>query len=233
MKRSGKLLIVIGIILVVCNIAVFAVPFPKTVVFWISDAFVLFSLAAFLIVDKVAFRNAGTAKSKFYGFPILRVGVLYVVAILICATVFIILSCVIKTFPVWLPIVVYVILTGAAAIGMISMDSTRNYVEQQDAKMEANTSFIRHLYAEIVAIKSRTQDAELVRALTELAESVRYSDPVSGIATEPIENRISTEMASLYVAVGAAEKDAALLLCRQIAEDLIERNAFCKANKGK
>lgn len=233
MKKYGKFLLIIGIIVVICNIVIFAIPLPKTATFWISDAFVILSLVSLIPVNTLAFGKADTENSKFYGFPIMRIGILYVVSILICAVGFIIISFINKNFPVWLPIVVYVVLSGVAAIGLIVSDGARNHVEQQDMKTEKKIFFMRQLYAETISLIREEEDAKLVSALTELAEKVRYSDPVSSFATERIEMEISDKMKDLRIAVKSSDKDKGLILCRQITEDLIERNIFCKANKGR
>ena len=233
MKRYGKLLPAIVIAAVVFRIVIFAAPVPKTAVLWISDAFALFSLASLLIVDKLAFRKADSAKSRFYGLPVLRLGVRYVEAILLCAVAFILLSCVIRPFPVWLPVVVYVVLTGAAAVGLIAADGARESVEEQESKTAADTAFLRDLRTGITPLAAQTADAGLSRALGELAEQLRYSDPVSSPAAADLEAQMADEAARLRAAVKAEDWETALRLCRSLSAALAERNAVCKANKGK
>ncbi|MCD8159593.1 MAG: hypothetical protein LUE61_00060 [Clostridiales bacterium] len=232
MKSQGRLIAICAVLFAACNIVAFAVPFPKTATFWVSDAFVLFSLLFFLVVDRVAFQDAKTTKSKFYGYPVLRIGIFYVCATLIAAILFILLSFGVPQIQVWIPIVVFVLLTGAAAVGHITSSSARDYVESYDDKIAANTGFMRQFRGEILALIEQAGDEALKRELQELAEKIRYSDSVSSAATTEAEQDLAALETSLKSAIRGRDNASAMALCEKMAKDLAARNALCKANKG-
>ena len=132
MKQSWKIPAICGILMVVFNVIVFALPIYKTPVVLISDIAVVIAIAAQIPISSIAMKKGTTVTSKVYGWPIISVGLRYLAAITACAMIFILISGVTLIFPIWLPIIVYVVLYGAAGIGLIAAESTRNYVEEQD-----------------------------------------------------------------------------------------------------
>lgn len=83
MKKDTIRTIVVAVVtLVIYNLIAFAIPFAYTAAFWISYCF---TLAAFLVVAAsiyIAFIKNPDAKSRFYGFPIARIGALCIARLL-------------------------------------------------------------------------------------------------------------------------------------------------------
>ena len=79
-KTSTKGYIVLGLIFVVFTVIAFAAPFNKTGVFALAYIFGVIAIAYQIYVFKISFTAGGDAKSKFYGFPIAKVGVIYLLA---------------------------------------------------------------------------------------------------------------------------------------------------------
>ncbi|MEI3140542.1 MAG: hypothetical protein V8S34_02575 [Lawsonibacter sp.] len=64
----------------------FAVPVPKTAAFWIVYGFTVIAFAAQIIIWKTAFGRGEALKSKFLGFPMIHIGIVYLaVQILVLA----------------------------------------------------------------------------------------------------------------------------------------------------
>lgn len=88
MKKDTIRAIVVAVVaLVIYNLITFVIPFAHTAAFWISYGF---TLTAFVVVCAsiyIAFIKNPDAKSRFYGFPIARIGVLYGCAQLIVSLV--------------------------------------------------------------------------------------------------------------------------------------------------
>ena len=87
-KNAIRWWIVLGVVLVVYHVLVFALPFPKTSVFVVSYLFSLAAILAQIYVIRTAFYQGEGVKSKFYGFPIAKLGVVYLVLQLILGFVF-------------------------------------------------------------------------------------------------------------------------------------------------
>ncbi|MCD8340553.1 MAG: hypothetical protein LUC87_00150 [Clostridiales bacterium] len=233
MKPSQKSVLIWAIVLVVCNLVAFVIPFQKTGVFWLSDGFLVVSLLFLFAAERIAMKDAETAKSRFYGRPILTVAFDYAVALLSCVVVFVVISVFFPGLPLWIPLVFYILLTGGAAIGLITAETTRGYVEEQDQKVATSTDFMRWFYGQVVALSSQAEDTALTGDLQRLAEEIRYSDSVSSAATKELEDRIYGEVSNLGSALSSGDTVAAGRLCQQISRDLKARNALCKANKGR
>lgn len=231
MKRQGRLLAVLGIILVAINIIAFAIPFPKTVSFWISDVFVILAIMAQILFNYIAYGKADTVRSKVYGFPIVRVGISYLRAVLICACIITIVSSVINQFPTWISVVVYVFLTGAAGIGLIATDHSREIAEHIDETTENDTAFMRKLYREANALTKYSNDPDIRKILVKMAENIRYSDPVSSLALKSQEQLMYSTFQIIREVTQQEDKLKLQTYSELFNKQLVERNSMCKTGK--
>ena len=106
-KNAIRWWVVLGVVLVVYNVLAFALPFPKKAVFAVSYLFTMIAILAQIYVIRTAFYRGEGVKSKFYGFPIAKLGVIYLAVQLIAGLVFMALGLIV---PVWLPLALYVVL---------------------------------------------------------------------------------------------------------------------------
>ena len=218
----------LGAAAVVYNVIAFALPFGKTAVFFLSWIFTMAAIAAQVYVIRIAFFKGEGVKSKLYGFPIARIGLLYLAVQVVLGLVFMALGTVV---PFWLPLVLYVILMGAALIGLITTEWAREEVERQERKLVKNVSRMKKFRALADTLARENQILEAKEPLKELAEAFRYSDPVSGGALREIEDTLGDDLAHLQDAVALLKKEKALELCRKTKRDLEARNQLCKLNK--
>ncbi len=220
----------LGTAAVVYNVIAFALPFAKTAVFFLSWAFTMAALAAQVYVIRTAFFKGEGIKSKLYGFPIARVGMIYLAVQAFLGLIFMALGTVV---PFWLPLVLYVILMGAALIGLITTEGAREEVERQERKLVKDVGRMKkfRILADTLAREGQIMEAK--EALKELAEAFRYSDPVSNEALREIEDTLADDLANLQDAVALLEKENALELCRKTKRDLEERNQLCRLHKDK
>lgn len=87
-KNDVRWWVVLGVVLVVYNVLAFALPFPKTGSFVVSYLFSMVAILAQIYVIRTAFYRGEGVKSKFYGFPIATLGVIYLGIQLIAGLVF-------------------------------------------------------------------------------------------------------------------------------------------------
>ena len=225
-EKKGSL--VLALLFAVYTLIVLAVPFAKGGMFWLTYLFTAAAFGVQVYVFKLSFEKEAGAKSKFYGFPIARVGVLYLAVQLVLGLVFMALAAV---APVWLALVLYLALLVAAAVGVIATDSIRDEVERQDTQLKKNVATMRALQSKAAALPARCEDAEAKSALEKLAEEFRYSDPVSAPALTDLETDMAATMEELSAAVTDGDNAAVLALCKKISATLAERNRLCKLNK--
>lgn len=214
-----------AIILVLYLLVVFLIPFIHTVTFWVS---LLCTLIAFGIVATTMYfaiyKRMG-AKSKFYGFPIARIALIYGLTQLIAGFLF--MACAAFT-PLWIAVLVFAFVLGAAIIGLISTETVADHIELQDVKLKQDVALMRSLQSRVGILAAQTGEPELKA----LSEEFRYSDPVSNPALEGAERDLIAAVDDLESAVLEGDTAAVKPLCHKASIVLAERNRLCKLNKG-
>lgn len=102
-KNEIRAIAFVLIVLIAFNVVVLTLPFVMNGVFWVSYIFGMLAILLQLTVMKIAFKNGSSVKSKFYGFPIARIGAIYAITQLVVSLIFMLLA---HFLPVWLPVVV-------------------------------------------------------------------------------------------------------------------------------
>ena len=77
-KNSTKGYVILGILFALVSITAFAVPTVKTTTFWIAYVFTAAAFAAQIGIWKTALGKEAL-KSKFIGFPIVHIGIVYAI----------------------------------------------------------------------------------------------------------------------------------------------------------
>jgi hypothetical protein len=223
--RIGAILL---IILIVFSVIAFVVPFSNTTVFWVSYVMGVLSLLVLGYTLFSMFGKEKTVQSKFYGFPIARIAWVYCITQLALSLLFMILA---DKVPTWLPVVIYVILFAAAAIGLIGADAVRDEIVRQDEKLKTDISCMTTLRSIVYPLADQCADPNAKKALQKLAEDFRYSDPVSSEALKPVESELQILVSELQTAVSSRNVTQIMSLCSRISNVLTERNRLCKLNK--
>lgn len=227
-KNTMRWWIIWVVVLVVYNVVVFAVPFEKTAVFFLSWFFTLAAIGAQAYVIRTAFYRGEGAKSKFYGFPIARIGVVYLITQMALGWWFMVRG---SWVELWIPLVLYVLLLGVSAVGFIAADAVRDEVERQDIKLKKDVMCMRTLQSRAASMVQLVQDARVRRALEKFSEDLRFSDPVSSEALADIEADLTACVDELDQAVSEGDHENILALMQKAETVLMERNRLCKLGK--
>lgn len=219
-KNSTKGYVILGILFALVSIIAFAVPTIKTAIFWIAYVFTAAAFAAQIFIWNKALGKE-TLKSKFLGLPVVHIGIVYAIIQTVAFAVFLFAP----TLPVWSAIVVCSVIAGVSAVCMISANAGCNEIERVDAKVQKKVFYIRELQADVELIAAAETDADTKAALTQLAEKIRFSDPMSNEQLADSENKISAKVLELKTAVNKVEIITELTLL------LDERNNKCKILK--
>ena len=223
-KDTARGLVVALVLLVIYNLIAFVAPFVHTTAFWLSYGFTLVAFPVVAIAIYMAFGKNGDAKSRFYGFPIARIAVIYGIGQLALSLIVMALAALI---PWWIPTLVYAIGLGAAILGLVGAEAVVEEIRTQDTKQKVNTTTMRALQSKVSQIAAHCDDA----AIQALAEEFRYSDPVSSEAIADAENDLAAAVDQLQSAYIDGDKEAMAQLCRKAGALLTERNRLCKLNK--
>lgn len=192
-KNSTKGYILLSIAFVLVSVIAFTVPSAKTTAFWISYAFTVIAFAAQIAIWKAAPGRAESLKSKFLGFPVVHIGMVYLVVQIIAFAVFLFAP----ALPVWSAIVTGAVIAGSSAICMIAADVGRSEIEQVSAKAREGTFYIKQLQTDIESLADTETNAETKAALKQLAEKIRFSDPMRDAQIADLEEQITVKIAEL------------------------------------
>lgn len=220
-KNSSKGYLILGILFVLVSVIAFAVPSAKNAVFWISYAFTLIAFAAQIAIWKAGLGGVEPLKSKFLGFPVVYISIVYLIVQIIALAVFLF----IPTLPIWSAVVACAAIAGVSAVCMIASDVGRSEIERVSAKVQEKTFFIKQLRTEIELLADAATDVAVKSALTQLAEKIRYSDPMSNEQIADIEDRITAKVAELKK---ATDKTNCIV---ELSSLFDERNRKCKLLK--
>ena len=227
-KDTMRWIIGLGVLLVLYILIAFLIPFVHTAVFWVSFLFTLIAFGVAAASMYIAFIKNPDAKSRFYGFPIAKIGAIYALAQLIAGLLFMALAAI---APVWLAVLVFAIALGAAVIGLISAEAVVEEIHVQDKKLKKDVSLMRALQSKVNQMVSQCDDADAAAAVKQFAEDLRYSDPVSSDALAEIEADLRSAVEELQAAVVDGDSKVIRPLCRKASALLAERNRLCKLNK--
>ena len=219
-KNSTKGYVILGILFALISIIAFAVPTVKTATFQIAYVFTAAAFAAQIIIWRTALGKE-TLKSKFLGFHVVHIGIVYTVIQVIAFAVFMF----VPTLPTWSAIVVCSVIAGISAVCMISADAGRNEIERVEAEVKKKVFYIRELQADIELLADNETNADVKKALTQLAEKIRFSDPMNNEQLADLEDKISTKIEELKTTSSQLE------IITELNSLLDERNKKCKIAK--
>lgn len=225
MKNRALLLSALAVVLILFNIVAFVVPFNKTATYWIGYGFTMLAIVITFIGSGMVL-GKGPEKTfmgmsiavVLWGYFILQtiIGIVlmaasslsYRAAILICA----------------IPLLL-------ACIAVIASVGGNQHIEAVTEHRSVKRFYIQSLLIDVEALEKKTEDAGLRKGIRELAETIRFSDPMSSDKLAVLENKLESKAAELEELVENGDIPAAKEMCVEIGDLLIERNKKCKLLK--
>lgn len=211
----------LGILFAVISGIVLGVPSEKTAAFWIAYAFTAVAFAAQIGIWKAGFGKDKALKSKFLGFPLIHVGIGYLIVQIAIFFVFVF----VPTLPPWSATLICMIIAGISALCLVSVDVGRTEIERVEESVKQKVFYIRELQADVGLMADGETDADVKTSLMQLAEKIRFSDPMSNEKLAELENQISAKVAELKM---AANKKTTIAEIQMLLD---ERNKKCKMKK--
>lgn len=227
-KKAGITLAIIGLIAVVYNVIFFVVPWNNgmsVAATWITYGCTWLALIFGGVVTAVAF-NKKELKSRIFGIPVHCVG--YTVLLLQLLIDGVVMG-VGHWFEIafWIPTIVEVLLFALATITVIARAANRDFIDTIDKK-EVKEAYIKQLRIEIDSlVEANTIDA-IKADLVKLAETVKYTDPVSHKDVEDTEDQITVAFEELEKAVAEGDVAKAQSAIAKMNRLLNERKAILK-----
>lgn len=219
-KAGGMSLAVLGIIFVVYNLFVFILCKPQTPVFWLSYGFMMVAFISQIATFFISIKTLDV-ETVFFGIPLMQFSVFYFFAELFASAVFMFFQ---NFLSYKIPLLIQVALLAVFAIigilAVVGRDATREAKET----LQNNVSALKGMGVDVEMLASAVQDGELRAKLKRLAESIRYSDPMTVPAIEDVELRIRQAINELRVYCEDGDKQTALDTVAKLERMIIERN---------
>lgn len=229
-KKNKSIIAVYGILALIYLIVFVIIPFPKNAASWISFSFTFVSFVLSLGITLYAFGKGDTLTSKFYGFPIFKIACLYPI-VQFAAGVVICLIAAFVAVPYWIALLLSIVILGVFGIGVIATDNVRDFIEENEAQIESATKATKLFNLNMYSVLDLCTEQNVKKELEKLAESFRFSDPVSSDATEEIENAIMEKLENLKINIVSSTADENIAKIAELKNMLAERNRICKASK--
>ena len=118
-----------------------------------------------------------------------------------------------------------------ACIAVIASVGGNQHIEAVTEHRKEKRFYIQSLLIDVEAIGKKTEDAGLRKIIRDLAEVIRFSDPMSSDKLAVLESKIESKAAELEELVANGDTPAAKGMCAEIGDLLIERNKKCKLLK--
>lgn len=230
MKKDNVRIGLIALIaLALYHMVIFMIPFDReTTAFWLAYGF---TWAGFIVAGVsiyIGIMQNPTAKGRFYGFPVVRQGLIHAGIQTVAGLVLMIIG---DVFEWWIPTLLFSGLLAFGIVKLIAAESTLDHIQTMDGRLKAQVSRMRNLQSKVLHMEAQCADADASKAVKALAEEMRYSDPVSSAAVAEVENELSALIDALQDAVADGEAVVIVKLCAKASAILAERNRICKLNK--
>ncbi|MDD6094768.1 MAG: DUF6273 domain-containing protein [Clostridia bacterium] len=222
-KGQGISLFASLILFGIFNTVVFLAPLAHTVVFWLGYFFALFALIT-ISLTLILYFGKPVKEDKFLNLPAVKVAWIY----FILQTGLSVWEMI--AFPLsYLPTLIINLVVGAVfSIIILSLYAASGRIDKSEQFTAEKVIFIKQLKLKLDSIE--TDNTELAKKIKELAEDVRFSDPMSHSKLAETERELNTAVDTLVA--GASDAENAMALCSEVARLLKARNEQCKMYKG-
>lgn len=217
-KRSGYL--ILAIVFAAFSVIAFTVPFNRNQVFWISYMFALAAMGFQIPLWNKAFENT-EFKSRFLDFPILYIGIIYMIVQLIVS----IAMMAVPEVPAWVGIIVDVVIFAMACMAAVFGHAAKSTIENRETKVKSKVRYMKYIQDDADIVASTEKNEEIKKELNKLADAIRFSEPMSHPSLAEIEQQISEKICQLK------STDNKTALIEEINVLLIQRNKKCQSLK--
>jgi len=221
--KKGKATVGIGLIYVILlgvfNLLVFTIFKTHTNVFWLSYAFMTVAFIVQIASMFLSFKTADV-ETAFFGIPLASFSIYYLCAALVVGAIFMIF----QNAGFTLAMVIQLLILAAFLIVAIISLLARDTVQAIGDNVKQNVTNHKSILVDVEMLAASCADPELKLAIKKLADTIKYSDPMSNAAVELVEQRIMRKLSELRVAIDNSQTADALQACKDLEMLYVERN---------
>ena len=227
-KRTNLILAIFILLFATYNIVLFIISGFKDhgANFWMSYAFINVAFIIAGISGYLLKNRSPQPKDWILGFPIFTHCAICIAVEFCVSTFFMVTDRYRFHYAIGLVIQIIIIVTNI--IFVISCFLSKEIIEDVQVKTNGATDNIRILQdrSEILAAKSK--DKATSEAFKNLADKIRFSDPVSKPSIESYETDIRNLLDAADSFISASDYSKALECCKKAEEKLVERNTLIR-----
>ncbi len=220
----GAMFGALALFIVLFNVIVFMLPVEHSEAFWAAYGFATLAFLLQILFFELSFGKAKSLKNIFFGYPIAYLGTLYLtIQVLFSAVV--ILS---GALEYQTTIIVSTIILAFTLILLVAAYFAREEITSTEEKVLDKRRYIEKLHSDIEILQAKASEPEAKLVFKKLAETVRFSDPMSAPELAGLENEIEAKTSTLQginLETGLAEIKQ---ISAEITELLNERNSKTK-----
>lgn len=220
-KTNSKGYVLLSILFFLLSIIAFEIPTLKNGTFWIAYIFTIAAFVAQIVIWKKTLGQNDALKSKLLGLSLIHISIVYLTVQIIAFVFFL----AVPWLPAWSAIVTCVVILCIFAVCMITEDIGRGEIERVEVKVQKKSFRIKTLRTNIEMLADKEKDFVTKTALNQLAEKIRFSDPMSCDELSELEEQIAQKIAMLKTV------DNKLAAVKELDLLLTERNRKCKILK--
>ena len=208
-----------GIIFATYNILIFVIFSEFSAVFWLSYAFTLIAFAAQCISMYFALKRH-EIETIFFGMPLTSLSFFYLIAQAVVGVIFMFFQGVNTTIPFVIQLLMLAIFLVVAIIAIMARDTVMQVADDIKTKTVQHKS----THIDVEMLYTACTHPELKERLRKLAQTIKYSDPMTNDAIADVEYRIMQKLSELRVYVDYGENDEAMQACKALELLYVERN---------
>lgn len=218
-KVAISFALIYAILFGVFNLLVFTIFRTRTNVFWLSYAFMSIAFVVQILSMFLSFKTADV-ETAFFGIPLASFSIYYLCAALCVGAVFMLFQAAGFTLAMVIQLLILAAFLIIAIISLLSRDA----VQAINDNIKQNVIEHKSILVDVEMLISSSPDPDLAHALTKLADTIKYSDPMSTSAVELVEQRIMRKLSELRIAVDNSQITDAMQACKDLEALYVERN---------
>lgn len=222
MKKNKNLAltgIICAILFIVYNILVFTIFKTHSSVFWVSYTFMCLAFVVQVVSMLLSFKSPNV-ETIFFGIPLVSLSIYYLLSELFVSVVFMVFQGAGMTIAT----VIQVIILAAFSIIAIIALMARDTVQDIGANIQEKVLTLKSMMVDVEILLSQCNEEDLKTSLKKLAETIRYSDPMSNDSVIDVEFRISQKLSELRLCVEENHFNEAKEACVKLDFLFVERN---------
>lgn len=227
-KKNSTVYAAFALAVVLYSAIAWLIPWEKNSNFVLSYVSTLLVFGVLFAVWKFAWADSENAMSRFYGIPVIRVGLIYL-GVQVGFSIFVMI------FSRWIPSRVVVLLDIAFMclflFGIITAKEIKTQIDAMETRQQVQTVVIKRLRVEAGYLSSAFLNPETEEYLNRIEEQLKYSDPVSAPQLEMEEKSLMLLLEQIKEVLEINDLKQLEKLAEQFLAELERRNELCKIYK--